>query len=140
MLLVLVELARGLPEYLSSRRGPATAAGVAFAVVAACSLIGNSAELDNSAQEFASDSRHVRAQAAALEAVRDQDPIPGLKIERKQDIIGEKYRFSIEIAEYYVVSDDYGTPAWTPEELAEQEPAVQETARLTEKIALGKLP
>jgi len=140
MLLVLVELARGLPEYLSSRRGPATAAGVAFGVVAACSLIGNSAELDNSAQEFASDSRHVRAQAAALEAVRDQDPIPGLKIERKQDIIGEKYRFSIEIAEYYVVSDDYETAAWTPEELAEQDPEVQETARLTEKIALGKLP
>jgi len=139
MLLVLAELARDLPEYLSHRRRPALAAGVAFAVVAACALIGNTAELDRNAELFASDSRHVRAQAAALDAVRDQDPIPDLKLERKPDILGKKYRFSTEIAQYYVASDDYGTPAWTPEELAAQEPAVQETARLSEKIALGEL-
>ena len=140
LLLVLAELARNLPEYLAHRRRPAMAAGLAFAGVGVCALAGNIAELDRSAERFASDSRHVRAQAAALEAVRDQNPIPDLKLERKEEILGKKYRFSTEVAQYYVVSDDYGTSAWTPEELAEQEPAVQETARLSELVALGKLP
>ncbi len=140
VLIALADLARDLPEYLLRRRGAALAAGGAFAIVAACSLAGNVAELDQSAQRFASDSRHVRAQAAALEAVRERGPIPDLKIERAEEVIGKKYRFSIEIAEYYVVSDDYGTTAWTPEELARQPEAVQETARLSELIALGRLP
>jgi len=139
MLLVFADLARGLPEVLERRGRMALGTAAALAVIAAVSLTGNTIELGKSADDFASDSRHVRAQAAALEAVRDQDPIPDLKIERKKKLLGAKYRFSIEVAEYYVVSDDYGTSAWTPEELAAQERAVQETARLSEQIALGIL-
>ncbi len=116
------------------------ALGAALFVLAAFSLVGNTLRLSDAADEFASDSRHVRAQAAALDAVRDLNPIPDLKIERNTELLGAKYRFSIEVAQYYVVSDDYGSTAWTPEELAQQEAAVQETARRAKLIALGKLP
>jgi hypothetical protein len=138
VLIALAELGRGLPSILARRNSGTVLLGVALAVFAALALVGNAVQLDEKAKDFASDSRHIRAQAAALDAVRDQDPDPGLKIERGG--LGEKYRFSIEVSEYYIVADDYGSPAWTPEELAQQSPAVQRTAKLSEKIALGKTP
>jgi hypothetical protein len=139
ILIALADLARDLPGYLARKDGVTLATGAAVALVAACALIGNTAELDTEAERFARNSTHVRAQAAALEAVRDRDPIPDLKIDR-EGLLGEKFRFSIKVGEYYVVSDDYGTPAWSPEELAAQAPEVQETARTSEQIALGESP
>lgn len=138
VLIAIAELARGLPSLLARRERRTTALGVALAALAALALVGNAFQLDKRAKDFAIDSRHIRAQAAALDAVRDQQPEPGLKLERGG--LDKKYRFSIEVAEYYVVSDDYGSPAWTPAELAEQSPGVQRTARLSERIALGKGP
>ncbi|MDQ3759830.1 MAG: hypothetical protein M3331_07820 [Actinomycetota bacterium] len=138
MLLVLAELGRGLPALLALRSPAALGAGAALAALAALSLVGNTVQLQAGAEKYAEDSRHVRAQAAALDAVRDQDPISDLKIERNKELLGAKYRFSIEVAQYYVVSDDYGTPAWTPRELARQGDNVRRTARLSRQIALGK--
>ena len=140
VLLVVAELCRGLPAVLAKRTGASLGIGAVVAAIAAFALVSNTILLGDSAERFARDSAHVRAQAAALEAVRDSNPIPDLKIERKRDLLGAKYRFSIEVAEYYVVSDDYGTTAWTPQELAEQSADVQRTARLSEQIALGELP
>lgn len=140
MLLVLADLARGLPELIARRGSVALGTAAILAVLAAFSLGSNTVQLGESAEKFADDSRHVRAQASALEAIREQGPIPDLKIEQKEKVLGDKYRFSIEVAEYYVVSDDYGTMAWTPEELGEQSPEVQRTAQLSERIALGELP
>lgn len=139
VLLVLADLGRGLPGLLARRTPVALGVGATLLVLAAFSLVGNTVQLEASAEKYAEDSRHVRAQAAALEAVRDQDPIPDIKIERNRDLLGAKYRFSIDVAQYYTVSDDYGTTAWTPQELAQQGEKVRRTARLSKRIALGKL-
>lgn len=140
VLLALADIGRDVPGWLRRGGTGRPAAYAAIGIVAAMSLVGNTEQLDNLAQRFASDSRHVRAEAAALEAVRDQSPKPKVKIERDNtQVLGGKFRFSIEVAEYYVMRDDYGTTAWTPEELAEQEPDVQRTFDLSKQIALGKL-
>lgn len=139
MLIVIAELGRSLQAFLASRDAGPGALAATLAVFAALAIGANTVQLDAQAREYASDSRHVRAQAAALERVRPKDPRPERKIERNnEDLLGEKFRFSIEVAEYYVVSDDYGTPAWTPKELSRQNDEVQRTARLSRQIALGK--
>jgi len=140
MLLVVAELCRGLQGVLAKRSGAALGIGAILLTIAGFSLVSNTILLGDSADKFAKDSKYVRAQAAALEAIRDENPLPDIKIERNRDLPGAKSRFSIKVAEYYTVSDAYGTTAWTPEELSEQGPTVRKAARLSERIALGELP
>ena len=144
VLLALAELGRGLPAWLAQRNAATGAATAGLALLGGLALASNTVELEREAREYADDSRHVRAQAAALEEVRGQGGVDrSIRIEqsdRNIALIGEKYRFTPAAGEYYVIADDYGTSAWTPEELARQSPEVQRTARISKQIVLGKLP
>jgi hypothetical protein len=118
-LVLCVELASGL------RIGPKAQA--AIWVILGLSLIANVAELRTAGSFFRQLSDYDRAQLGALELVRDRVP-PAFPIQQPTGSLLPHYDLGASAGAFFAVSSQFGSPAFTPDELASAPEGPREAA------------
>lgn len=126
-------LAAQLCEGLRLRRGWAIAASA----IVALSVLANGAQMRDAGTFFRTESEYDRAETAALEAGRRCIP-PGFEPESKIVSILPHRDMYFSAAEYYATVDAYGSPAFSPDQLAAASPEARAAAATLLSEALGR--
>ena len=131
MLLAIAELLRGVELRTALDRPYGRIATGLGAALLAFAIASNATTLERRAGDFAATADRLRAEALAYELARDLDPLDDSEWDEHelQELAGQN-RFPLPPGKYYAVAADYGSPAFTVEELAGESAEIREIVRL----------